>query len=60
MKIDIKKIRPVFSPNDPKVKDPPRYPKVIVPYEKQMKRSFADASNKMISSLTQKMVEFKK
>lgn len=60
MKIDVKKIRPIFSPNDPKVLDPPRYPKVIIPYEKKMKTSFAEASNRMISQLTQKMVKFKK
>ncbi len=57
MKIDVKKIRPVFSKIDPKVMDPVRYPKVINPYEQQMKRSFSDASNRMISQITQKMVE---
>ena len=60
MKLDVKKIKPVYSPNDPKVLDPPRYPKVIIPYEKQMKKSFTDASNNMISQITQKMVKFKK
>jgi len=60
MKIDVTKIRPVFHPADPQVKDPPRFPKVIVPYENQMKKSFADISNKTISALTQKMVKFKK
>ena len=59
-KIDVKKIRPVYSPNDPQVLDPARYPKVIVPYENEMKKTFADASNNMISALTKKMVEFKK
>ena len=60
MKIDITKIRPVFRPNDPQVMDPPRFPKVIVPYENDMKKSFAEFSNKTISALTRKMVEFKK
>ena len=60
MKIDVKKIKPVFSPNDRGVLDPPRYPKVIIPYEKKMKASFAETSNRMISKITQKMVEIKK
>ena len=60
MKIDITKIRPVFTKIDPKVLDPPRFPKIIKPYENQMKKSFTDLSNMMISDLTKKMVEFKK
>lgn len=59
-KIDIKKIRPVYGKADPQVIDPPRFPKVIIPYENQMKKSFADASNRMISALTQQMVAMKK
>ena len=59
-KIDITKIRPVFGPADPQVVDPPRFPKVIVPYENAMKKSFADASNLMLSALTKKMVRYKK
>ena len=59
-KIDFTKIRPVYSPNDPQVLDPPRYPKVIIPYENEMKKTFAESSNRLISALTKKMVEFKK
>lgn len=59
-KIDITKIRPVFGKADPHVLDPARFPKIIVPYENQMKKSFADASNQMISALTQQMVAYKK
>ena len=59
MKLDVKKIRPIYGPKDPQVLDPVRYPKVIKRYESQMKKSFAEASNMLISSFTQKMVEFK-
>ena len=60
MKLDIKTVKPVYSKIDPQVIDPVRYPKVILPYEKQMKKSFADSSNLMISKLTQNMVEMVK
>ena len=60
MKIDITKIRPVYGKADPQVLDPPRFPKIIKPYENQMKKSFAEVSNRMISDLTKKMVDYKK
>ncbi len=59
MKLDINKIKPVFTKNDTGLLDPPRYPKVIVPYENQMKASFKDASSQMIANITKKMVDIK-
>ena len=60
MKIDIKKIRPVYGKADPQVLDPPRFPKIIRPYENQMKKSFADASNRFVTTFTQAMIIYKK
>jgi len=59
-KFDITKIRPVYGKADPQVVDPPRFPKVIIPYENEMKKSFADASNRMIAAFTKQMVAYKK
>ena len=59
-KFDVTKIRPVYGKADPGVVDPPRFPKIIVPYENEMKKSFANSSNRMLSALTQHMVAIKK
>lgn len=58
--IDVKSIKPVLKPKSGKVKDPPRYPKVINGYENKMKRSFALQANLMLSDITKQMVDFKK
>jgi hypothetical protein len=58
--INYKKLKPVLKPKNSKVTDPPRFPKLIVPIEKEAKISFAVQMNKMLVDVTKKMVEFKK
>jgi hypothetical protein len=60
LNIDVKTVKPVLKPKSGKVKDPPRYPKVINGYENKMKKSLALQTNLMMGELTKKMVEFKK
>jgi len=57
-KIDFKKVKPVLKPKNPKVKDPPRYPKLIVPIETEAKKQFSLQMNKMIVDVTEKMIDF--
>jgi hypothetical protein len=57
MTIDFKKLKPYIR--EPKVQDPPRFPKIIIPLEKEMKDSFTFQMNKMIVDVTDKLIEFK-
>ncbi len=57
-KIDWNKLKPYKR--ERKVVDPPRFPKVILPYEKEMKDMFNLQMNKMLVDLTKEMVKLKK
>lgn len=58
MKIDYTQIKPI--PRKPKMQDPARFPKLQLPLENTVKRSYELQCNKMIVDLTKKMVGFKK
>jgi len=60
MKIDYTNMRPILKPKNSKVTDPPRFPKLIVPIESEVKKDFAVQMNKMVVDVTKKLVEFLK
>lgn len=41
----------------PHIIDPPRYPKLIIPIEQGMKRSFALVSKKMLIDITKQLTQ---
>lgn len=56
-----KNLRPILQPKkEPKVTDPPRYPKIINGYEDTAKRMFSATLGNMIKELADKMIEIKK
>jgi len=60
MKIDPTKVRPILKPKNPQVIDPPRFPKLIIPIETEVKQAFAIQMNKLLVDITKRMVELKK
>lgn len=54
MRIDFKKLKPV-----PKMQDPARFPKIILPLEKEMNESYKTQLQKSLVDLTKMMVEMK-
>lgn len=60
MKIDPTKVRPILKPKNPQVTDPPRFPKLIIPIETEVKQAFAIQMNKLLVDITKRMVELKK
>jgi len=58
VKIDWKNFKPYKR--ERKVVDPPRFPKVILAYEKEMNDMFNLQTNKMVIDLTKEMVKLKK
>ena len=61
MKINVQNIRPILrTKKEPKVQDPPRIPKIMIPLERQVKQSYALQLNKMLIDLTDKMIQFSK
>jgi len=55
MKVDFKSMKP-----SPKMVDPCRFPKVILPLEKEMKDSYELQLNKMVVDVTKLMTKLKK
>ena len=52
------KVRTILkSKKDPKVTDPPRFPRIINPIEDEVKRDFADTLNLIILGTTKEMVK---
>jgi hypothetical protein len=58
-KLDAKSLKPIQY-NNRKVKDPIRYPVIIVPVENKMKILFDLDLNVMVGDLTKEMVKIKK
>lgn len=58
--IDVKNIKPILQPKkDPKVTDPPRFPKIINSYEDTAKKMFAATVGETLKEIADKMVELK-
>lgn len=54
-------MRTILQPKkEPKVIDPPRYPKIINGYEDTAKRMFSATLGNMVKEITDKMIEIKK
>ena len=58
-KVDPTKLKPIQA-NKRKVKDPARYPNIIIPQENKMKVLFDLDLNMMVGDLTKEMVNIKK
>lgn len=54
MIIDFKKLKPA-----PKMQDPARFPKIILPLEKEMNESYKTQLQKLLVDLTKMMVDMK-
>jgi hypothetical protein len=60
MKIDTKTIKPILQPKkDPKVTDPPRFPKIINSYEDIAKKMFAVTLGETLKEMTDVMIKLK-
>ena len=59
MKIDTTSLKPIQY-NKRKVKDPVRYPNIIIPIENDIKALFEIDLNRMVVDLTKEMVKIKK
>ena len=58
-KIDVKTLKPVLKPKNPKVTDPPRYPNVINGFENTAKRNYTFTLQKSVNDISKYMVESK-
>ncbi len=58
--MNLKKMKPILKPKKAKVKDPPRFPKLIIPIENEVKTQFSRDMNKMLVDVTKKLIEFNK
>lgn len=54
MNIDLKKLKPI-----PKMQDPARFPKIILPLEKEMNESYKTQLQKSIVDITKAMIDMK-
>lgn len=57
--MDFKQFKPILK-SQTKMEDPPRFPKLIVPIESEVKKDFALEMNKMIVDVTKKMIDITK
>jgi len=57
---DLKGIRPILKKKDPQVKDPVRFPKVILGYENKSKIDFAKSLELEQQQLYKQMIDFVK
>ena len=58
VEIDPRNLKPYVR--DRKVKDPPRFPNVILGYEGEMNKAFDSSMNDLVRDLVKVMVELKK
>lgn len=60
MKINTNDLKPILKPKNPRVIDPPRFPKLIIPLESEVKRNFMIQMSKLIVDVTKKMIDITK
>lgn len=61
MKIEIDSIRPLYkTKKEPKVRDMPRIPKLMIPLENKVKSNYSFQMNKMLKDIADIMIEFSK